>query len=246
MMKNRIEKILAGICGTQRVTNAYLFLGGEPKNKIDTALLFARALNCESDNKPCNACLSCKKAQSGVHPDIIFIEKDKTSLKIEQIRQLKEFTRYGPAEGRFKVIIINEADTLTQDAANSFLKALEEPPSGVTYILISHREEGLLPTIVSRCQKIIFPEIRPPETSAEAKRVFDSLTNNPSDFINNSNLLLSFENAQDLLSELFSLCAQSQLTKPARQVFSALKNLKKGANKKLTLDWMCLNLWKQN
>lgn len=245
-MKNRVETILSGIGRTQKVANAYLFLGGDPKNKMDSALAFARALNCESENNPCNACSSCKKAQKGVHPDIIVIEKDKASLKIDQIRQLKGFTRYGPAEGRCKVVIVNDADTLTQDASNSFLKALEEPPPNVSFILISNREEGILPTIASRCQKILFKESEISPPSEEINQAFEALKNRPSDFINNSDLLLRFDNAENLLGELFTLFAQARIAGSARTIFSALKNIKKSANKKLALDWMCLKLWKEN
>jgi len=245
-MKNRVETILSGIGRTGRVANAYLFLGGDPKNKIEAALAFAQALNCESENKPCHSCSSCKKAQKGVHPDIIVIEKDKASLKIDQIRRLKESTRYGPAEGHYKVVIVNDADTLTQDAANSFLKALEEPPPNVSFILISNREEGLLPTVVSRCQKIIFSEAEICPPSEEINHAFEALKNKPSDFINNSSLLLGFDNAENLLGELFMMFAQARIAVPARTIFSALKNIKKSANKKLVLDWMCLKLWKEN
>jgi len=246
MMKNRAETILKGIQRTKRVANAYLFLGGDAKNKLEAALTFARALNCEAEDKLCGACLNCRKALAGVHPDIIIVEKDKASFKIDQVRNLKELVRYGPAEGSHKIIIINDADTMTNDAANSFLKSLEEPPPYVTFILIGNREEGMLPTIISRCQKILFreSEILPPPD--EIRSAFNALKDRPNDFIGNSNLLSEFENTEALLSQLFTLFALGQMAPPARSVFSALKNVKRSGNKKLALDWLCYKLWKTN
>jgi hypothetical protein len=104
----------------------------------------------------------------------------------------------------------------------------------------------MLPTIISRCQKILFreEEILPPE--AEIMSAFNSLKDRPNDFINNTNLLSEFENTEALFSELFTLYAAEQMPHPARNVFSALKNVKKSGNKKLALDWLCYKLWKTN
>ncbi len=245
-MEDRVNTILSGIVKTQRVSNAYLFLGGDPQEKITAAINFAKALNCTSEQKPCGACLSCKKTINGIHPDVILIEKEKRSLKIEQVRQLKGLAHYGPSEGQYKVFIICDSETLTDEAANGFLKALEEPPENVTFILISNREEGMLKTIVSRCQKIVFNEKKEFEISENTKIIFDAVSNRPADFINNCDLAQSTEDAEEMLSGLFFLFGDSRNPKAARTVFSALKNVKRGANKKLALDWMCLNLWKKN
>ncbi|MFA4967063.1 MAG: AAA family ATPase [Candidatus Margulisiibacteriota bacterium] len=245
-MKDRIETIFSGITKTKRVANAYLFVGGEQEQKMSAAINFAKALNCTSDNKPCGDCVNCKKTDNGIHPDVIIMGKDKSSFKIEQVRQLKELTHFGPSEASYKILIINDADTLTTEAANSFLKALEEPPAGVVFILICNREEGLLPTIASRCQKIIFKEEGPKDIPEQVQEIYQTLKQNPSNFINNANLVAEFDNAEDLLNGLFVLFAQEQAARPARVVFSALKNLKSRVNKKLVLDWMCLKLWKTN
>jgi len=245
-MKDRIETIFSGISKTKRVANAYLFVGGDQEQKLAAAVNFAKALNCLSDRKPCGDCVNCKKTDGGIHPDVIIMDKDKSSFKIEQVRQLKELSRFGPSEADYKVFIINDADTLTTEAANSFLKALEEPPAGVVFILICNREEGLLPTISSRCQRIIFKEEGPKEITGQIQDIYQTLKQKPSDFINNANLVMEFDDAENLLNGLFVLFAQEQAVRPARTVFSALKNLKSRVNKKLVLDWMCLKLWKPN
>ncbi|KAF0134650.1 MAG: DNA polymerase III delta' subunit [Candidatus Saganbacteria bacterium] len=245
MMKNRVEKIFSGIIKTQRIASAYLLLGGLAQEKLDSALFFAKSLNCESQiSKPCNSCLSCRKLSNSTHPDLIIIEKDGASIKIEQIRKLKEFMHYGPSEGTYKIVVVNNADAITSDAANSFLKMLEEPPSYSTYLLVSQKEEGLLPTIISRCQKIIFPEQSEYFISEQSKTVFEKLTGN--NYVETSNAVRSIEDPVQLLEELFALCAQSQRYKLAKKVLYALKNIKMGSNKKLIIDWMCINKWNLN
>jgi DNA polymerase III subunit delta' len=246
-MNDHVTTILKGITKTQRVANGYIFVGADPELKVATALNFAKTLNCTSEERPCGACLSCRKIDGSVHPDVMLLEKDEKSFKIEQVQKLKELTHYGPAEGAYKVIIINDADTLTLQAANSFLKTLEEPPENVTFILICNREEGLLPTIASRCQKIIFRETAIKEPPEEIKKMFEALKDKPSDYIGNTDAALKFEhNAENLLGGLFTLFALERMPGEALRVMDALRNIKKSGNKKLVLDWMCLKIWKKN
>jgi DNA polymerase III delta' subunit len=244
-VKNRIDTIINGIVRSQRIAHAYLFLSGTPPAKLEVALRFARTLNCTGANPPCEDCSHCKKALKGIHPDLLIIEKASASIKIEQVRELKELTRYGPSEGRWQVVILSEADALTSEAANSFLKLLEEPPARVIFILISHREEGLPSTILSRCQKLIFPE-GDLDIGKEARAHYQQLNARPFNFIRNTQSLSEAENLESILEGLFGLYAQDQRFRQARQVLNALKGIKRRANPKLAVDLLGVNLWKEN
>ena len=241
-----MEKILSGITKTQRVANAYLFTSGDPDKKLDSALLFAKKMNCSSPNPPCSTCPSCLKAQKGIHPDILVIEKRGASLKIEQIRELKEYIKYGPSFSKWMFVILKDTDSLTAEASNSFLKSLEEPPPRVTFILLSNKERTLPRTILSRCQKIIFPESEKLEIDEEVKKLYLDLNRGSCDFIDLTNRLLKYKESESLLSQIFFLFAKDQKDQEARETLKALRAVKRRANKKLALDVMGINLWIKN
>jgi DNA polymerase-3 subunit delta' len=121
-------------------------------------MAFTQAINCLEpfDGEGCGRCLICRQMDSGNFPDLIVIEPDGQNIKIEQIRELNRRLNYKPISGRYRVSIIHQAESMTEEAANSFLKTLEEPPSGNILILKVVDPLDLLPTIVSRCQKIPF------------------------------------------------------------------------------------------
>lgn len=140
-----------------RVGHAYLITGSPQIGKTTLAQTFAQALNCahaEADERPCDACRSCRLVRDGNHPDVQVIEPDGAYLKIAQIRALQHQVALSPMEGRWKVYILREMERATAEAANALLKTLEEPPSHAVLILTASETEALLPTIVSRCQPI--------------------------------------------------------------------------------------------
>ncbi|QNB47267.1 DNA polymerase III subunit delta' [Thermanaerosceptrum fracticalcis] len=141
-----------------RISHAYLFYGPEGIGKAKTARIFARALTCENplEGEPCEVCSNCRKANSGNHPDIREVSPDGTSLKISQIRNLQSEVYLKCYEGRFKVIIVHDAQLLTIEAANSLLKVLEEPPERTIFILLAQDVQNLPDTIRSRCLHIQF------------------------------------------------------------------------------------------
>lgn len=150
-------KILQKEISTGSIPGAYLFTGPTGVGKTLTALTFAKTLNCkEGGIDSCDKCSSCKKINHQNHPDVRVITPEKDSIKIEQIRNLKSQIFYRLYEGRKKVWIIEKADKLTLEAANSLLKIVEEPPPQAVIILISQTKEELLPTILSRCEIIRF------------------------------------------------------------------------------------------
>ncbi|MBZ4654549.1 MAG: polymerase delta subunit [Peptococcaceae bacterium] len=152
-----VAQLKAGLT-TGRISHAYLFYGPEGIGKAKAARIFARALTCENplEGEPCEICSNCRKAHSGNHPDIQEVFPDRTSLKISQIRNLQSKVYLKCYEGRFKVIIIHDAQLFTIEAANSLLKVLEEPPERTIFILLADNIQNLPDTIRSRCLHIQF------------------------------------------------------------------------------------------
>jgi DNA polymerase-3 subunit delta' len=152
--------ILSRAVERERTAQAYLFLGMEGVGKKLAAYSLAKALNCRGErSKPylsCDSCLSCLKIDHGNHPDVQVVGGTPELIKIGQVRELQRKLHYKPLEGRKKVVIIDGAENLGPAAANALLKTLEEPPPETVIILISTSLSLLLPTIISRCQKIRF------------------------------------------------------------------------------------------
>ncbi len=160
-------KILRAAVGNKRCASSYLFVGQEGVGKKLVALSFAQAINCQrqSDaNKSiaidnfdaCGECLSCRKIIQEKYPDVEIISPQKTSISINQIRLVQKSSFLKPMQAKQKIYIINNAETLTEEAMNCFLKTLEEPSAKVIFILITSNLLYLFPTIISRCQIIKF------------------------------------------------------------------------------------------
>jgi DNA polymerase III subunit delta' len=144
-----------------RVAHAYLLAGPAHVGKMTLAKDLAMALNCEGETPPCGECRSCKRIQAGSHSDVQVIAlgkgadgKPQTEIGVEEIRQVQHSANLPPFEGRCKVFIIDGAETLSTEAANRLLKTLEEPEDHVVFILLTAREDLVLPTVISRCQRM--------------------------------------------------------------------------------------------
>jgi DNA polymerase III delta' subunit len=131
-----------------------LFTGPRGVGKFSTALLFAAALFCPS-REP-NGCPSCLKVAKGVHPDVHIVEAEGNTIRREQITELEREISRKPAEAGRRVVLIDDAQSMNREAANAFLKTLEEPPPETYIILVAEGKETLLPTVVSRCHEVRF------------------------------------------------------------------------------------------
>jgi DNA polymerase-3 subunit delta' len=149
------------------LAHAYLIVGPPHIGKMTLATDFAQAINCQGSEPPCKECHACKKIASRKHADVIIIDspeddsqgsRTRVEIGIDQIRELQRNAALPPYEGKYKVFIINGAESLSQEAANCLLKTLEEPPPHVIIILLTANESLVLPTIASRCQRL---ELRP-------------------------------------------------------------------------------------
>lgn len=139
--------------------------------KSTLAREFAKALNCLEPDRPCGQCRSCRKIERGVHPDlqIVELEEGSKNIGIDAIRGILDGVALRPAEGRVKIYLIEEAERLSEAAANSLLKTLEEPPPSVVLVLTTLDATMLLPTLVSRCQQICLRPV-PADTVEAALR----------------------------------------------------------------------------
>ncbi len=156
--QERAIRFLKGVIAGGKIPHAYLFTGIPGIGKTTTALAFAQAINCLEPvgTEGCGRCRICRQVISGNFPDILFLEPDGQNIKIDQIRDLNRRLSFKSLTGKYRVIIISQAEMMTEEAANSFLKTLEEPSSGDVLILKVIEPLDLLSTIVSRCQRIPF------------------------------------------------------------------------------------------
>lgn len=157
----KVAKILMNSIKNNRLLHAYLFEGAKGTGKKEMALYLAKSYFCKErvDEHPCEVCSDCKRIDSLNHPDLHLISPDGQSIKKEQVIYLqKEFTYLG-MESRKKFYIVEQADKMTQQAANSLLKFLEEPKSPTVAVLITNAKRNMLKTIESRTQVLSFAEL---------------------------------------------------------------------------------------
>ncbi len=155
--QERARKILQKAIKNNRLPPAYLFSGIEGIGKTTTAISLAKTLNCVSQGMDsCEGCIPCQKISTNNHPDIFILKGEGDSIKIDEIRKGQKFLQYKPYEGKRRVWIIADSEKINLQAQNCLLKTLEEPPPNTLLILVSSKPLRLLPTILSRCQKVIF------------------------------------------------------------------------------------------
>ncbi|MBE6469719.1 MAG: DNA polymerase III subunit delta' [Coriobacteriaceae bacterium] len=168
----RVRDFLARAAGSERTSQAYLFLGAPGSGKLDAAWALAQALLCEREGEHgCGACDGCVRVARHTHPDVHLLQPESaTGYLIAQTRALLEEVALAPIRAAGKVYIIDRAEQLRANTANALLKTLEEPPSGVTFILLGTSADAILSTIVSRCQCVPFRTIAPERAAAAVER----------------------------------------------------------------------------
>ena len=221
-----------------KISHAYLFAGPRGTGKTSMARLFAKILNCtdRTSYEPCGKCANCLDFEKGAAADII--EKDAASNRgIDEIRGICEDANFMPVSGRFKIFILDEAHMLTIQAANAFLKTLEEPPQHVIFILATTELHKLPATILSRCQLVHFSRIQVYDILKRLEFVIteENKTRNENEKINyekNALLLLAkkaqggMRDALSLLEYVIALCQGAAITAEAVENLLGIHSVK--------------------
>jgi DNA polymerase III subunit gamma/tau len=180
--QQHVTRTLSNAIQSGRVAHAYIFSGARGVGKTTTARILAKALNCAKGPaaEPCNDCDFCREIGLGNSLDVIEIDAA-SNRGIDQIRELREMVRYAPAGGRYKVVILDEAHMLTDEASNALLKTLEEPPDKVIFVMATTEPENLADTIRSRSQHFHFRALSFAEIAAALEEICvkESLTAEP-------------------------------------------------------------------
>jgi DNA polymerase III subunit delta' len=167
--QKRAVSLLESSIRSGRVSHAYLFAGPAHVGKMTLAKDLAMALNCHSAERPCAECNSCKRIAAGSHADLQVLSlgkgidgKPQTEISIDDVRRIQHSASLPPFEGDYRVFIIDGAEALSIEAANCLLKTLEEPVGKTVFVLLTAREDSVLATVASRCQRV---EVAPVNSS---------------------------------------------------------------------------------
>jgi DNA polymerase III subunit delta' len=159
----------------QRLPHGLLFKGAKGIGKFELAMMFAKSLLCQQPDErhfACEHCPSCHWFEQGSHPDFRLLQselenldgeetesgkKPSKQISVEQVRALSDFVGMSAHQGGRRIVVIHPAETMNTNSANALLKSLEEPPKDLLFILVSHKPQQLLPTILSRCLSFALP-----------------------------------------------------------------------------------------
>jgi DNA polymerase-3 subunit delta' len=149
---------------SQEMTHAWVFTGPPGSGRSSAAVAFAQALICP--NNGCGTCNDCNSAKTHGHPDVEVIRTEGLSIKVEEVRELLTRVAWAPSMGGWRVVVMEDADRLTESAANALLKAIEEPGTRTVWLLCAPTLHDVLPTIRSRCRHL---QLRTPSLEAVTK-----------------------------------------------------------------------------
>ncbi|MDN5346554.1 MAG: polymerase subunit gamma/tau [Clostridia bacterium] len=173
--QEHVTRTLKNAVDRGRLVHAYLFCGPRGTGKTSTARILAKAVNCQNprSGEPCNECPNCRQISQGNSLDVFEIDAA-SNRGIDEIRALRERVTLSPAEGKYKIYIIDEVHMLTPEAFNALLKTLEEPPAHVFFILATTEPRKVPATIISRCQRFDFRPLKIKDVVGRLRQVAEA------------------------------------------------------------------------
>ena len=248
-----------------QLAHAYILSGEDAENQ---AICLSAALFClgaEKNGKACGTCPSCKNVAANTHPDLVIIDHGQAlQHKVEQMRTVVSQSGFSPLSGERKVFIIRHADKMTEEAANTLLKQLEEPAANIHFILLADAPDSLLPTIISRCQLFVCNNTKCQECSDDKPYLFDDALDliqhlpkmhlyevliRAREYEKDKDAFKSFIFAllyvchQACIAQIKLPISDSYLIRLADMLDTALQMIDKNVNQKLLSDVIYLRLW---
>ena len=167
-LKEAIAASKDSLNGSQNMTHSWLFTGPPGSGRSNAAIAFAAGLLCEKGG--CGTCINCITTVDGSHADIELIRTEGLSIKVDEVRELITRTSWSPSVGNYRVVVIEDADRLTESAANALLKVIEEPGARTVWLLCAPTLTDVIPTIRSRCRHLT---LRTPSIKAVTKLLIE-------------------------------------------------------------------------
>ena len=225
--QKHITQTLINAISLNRISHAYIFSGPRGVGKTTTARILAKSLNCEKGPTPhpCNKCERCIRITNGYSMDVMEID-GASNNGVDSIRELRNKVNFAPAEGRYKIYIIDEVHMLSQGAFNALLKTLEEPPLHVIFIFATTDPHKIPSTILSRCQWFNFRRISLADIVAKLKRIVKDEKLNIDD--KTLNIIArsstgSMRDAESALDQIIAYCGKDITSQSVREVLGIIE-----------------------
>jgi DNA polymerase-3 subunit delta' len=167
-LKEAIVASMDASNNSQNMTHSWLFTGPAGSGRSNAAIAFAAGLLCEKGG--CGTCINCTTTIDGSHADIELVRTEGLSIKVDEVRELITRTSWSPSVGNYRVVVIEDADRLTESAANALLKVIEEPGARTVWLLCAPTLTDVIPTIRSRCRHLT---LRTPSIKAVTQLLID-------------------------------------------------------------------------
>jgi DNA polymerase-3 subunit delta' len=159
-----VTEVLRGAVAGRGMTHAWLFTGPPGSGRSNAAVAFAAALQCERQG--CGECQACRTVLASSHPDVTIVRTERLSIGVDDVRDLVRRAALAPVGARWQVMVVEDADRLTDPACNALLKAIEEPTERTVWLLCAPTSEDVLPTIRSRCRHLALTTPTPVDVAA--------------------------------------------------------------------------------